>query len=113
MARNADPVCALFPRRMERDVNAGLPSVRAGAPHPDPLPSFWTANARSPLTRRNATNALPPTADIVVIGSGITGCLVAAALAQASHGSLRETRILLLEARDFCSGATGTCCRSL
>ena len=47
--------------------------------------------------------ALPEQTDVVIIGSGITGCSIAKRLLE-SDQSLRVT---VIEARDVCSGATG------
>ncbi|CAE6415870.1 unnamed protein product [Rhizoctonia solani] len=48
---------------------------------------------------------LPERADIVIIGSGITGALIARALLE--HPNASDLKIVILEARDVCSGATG------
>ncbi|KAF8554435.1 FAD dependent oxidoreductase [Imleria badia] len=50
---------------------------------------------------------LPQHADIVVIGSGITGTSVARTLLDRTHAEGKHPVILMLEARDACSGATG------
>ncbi|KAI4525585.1 FAD dependent oxidoreductase [Schizophyllum commune Loenen D] len=46
---------------------------------------------------------LPPSADVVIIGSGITGTSVARALLMSGQ----PLRIVMLDARDACDGATG------
>lgn len=71
-----------------------------GIPVPDPTLSLWTVPP-SPISSVN--DPLPDNADIVIIGSGITGASVAYGLL--SNGS--TARIVMLEARDVCSGATG------
>ncbi|KAI0737285.1 FAD dependent oxidoreductase [Daedaleopsis nitida] len=86
-------------------------------PVPNPTKSFWidTPNA-NPLAKEGSEGPLTHDADICIIGSGITGIsaayhisrLLAAAPPTTSH-SERNTpvKITVLEARDFCSGATG------
>jgi len=80
-------------------------------PHPAPLDSFWTRNFTSPLTKRNSEGAIPEAADVVVIGSGITGTCAATRLVERLLAdratSAEQVAIVVLEARDFCSGATG------
>ncbi|KAK6352279.1 hypothetical protein TWF730_009109 [Orbilia blumenaviensis] len=73
-----------------------------GLPLPNPTKSFWLL-PESPLLARIQSPKLPETADIIVIGSGIT-----------STGFLRELyrlnsdlNVVLLEARGPCTGATG------
>jgi hypothetical protein len=75
--------------------------IPVGLPHERPTLSYWQqlptdiANFRSP----NFLSA----ADVVIIGSGITGASVAWGLLS-GHESLK---IIMLEARGTCSGATG------
>ena len=72
-----------------------------GIPVKHPTLAFWMVPATTiPL---DPPMALPDYAEVVVIGSGITGTSFAyAALAQES-----TLNIVMLEARDVCSGATG------
>lgn len=82
-------------------------------PHPTPLESYWTRHFQSPLTKRNAEGPIPETADIVVIGSGITGTCAATRLVERllaeeeRETSTKQLDVVVLDARDFCSGATG------
>jgi hypothetical protein len=84
-------------------------------------PPYWTVPA-SPIAREGQTTALPvDEVDIVIIGSGITGTAIAKALLQYSkersadveeRGQKRRDkgiRVVMLEARDACSGSTGRC----
>lgn len=66
--------------------------------------SYWLQQVRSdPLLDHRTTEALPEDADTVIIGSGITGTLAAR-----EHLSIwPDKSIAILEAREFCSGATG------
>ncbi|KAL4748649.1 hypothetical protein BDW72DRAFT_205452 [Aspergillus terricola var. indicus] len=56
-----------------------------------------------PLLNHRTTPDLPSSADIVIIGSGITGTLAAKHCKEAWAGR----SVVVLEAREFCSGATG------
>lgn len=78
--------------------------IPVGPPVNNPLPSYWQ-QPKSPLA-----NVIDPDADkpdqvydYTVIGSGISGIMIAYNLIEAHP----EARILLLEAREVCSGATG------
>ena len=74
--------------------------------------SFWLNNCDQSLATKQSSS-LPPTADIVIIGSGITGISVAHSILEDSNACAESSdvpskpRVLLLEARDLCSGATG------
>ncbi|KAI9455035.1 FAD dependent oxidoreductase-domain-containing protein [Russula earlei] len=75
-------------------------------------PSFWMAGAPgvNPLARVGSTGTLTADADICIIGSGITGVSVAYHLSKlfGDNVTLRDPlSVVILEARDFCSGATG------
>ncbi|GAA5941868.1 hypothetical protein JCM1841_004200 [Sporobolomyces salmonicolor] len=78
-------------------------------PNPDPLPSFWTSNFSSPLTHAGENDPLPREVDVVVVGAGLTGVCATEKLVElllADEGSVGRVRIAVLEAREFCSGAT-------
>ncbi|KAI0171608.1 FAD dependent oxidoreductase-domain-containing protein [Pestalotiopsis sp. NC0098] len=72
-----------------------------GVPSQNPTQSYWQhiphrlAETQSPI--------LPKEADIVVIGSGITGASVTKTLLEANP----SLRVVIFEARTLCSGATG------
>ncbi|KAL3466249.1 FAD dependent oxidoreductase [Aspergillus heterothallicus] len=66
--------------------------------------SYWLQGVQGdPLLNHRTTSELPLSADIVVIGSGMTGTLVA----KHSKETWPEKSVVVLEAREFCSGATG------
>jgi hypothetical protein len=65
-----------------------------------PTSSLWQNTPFLHTTQQNLTT----TADIVIIGSGISGASIAYTLLKKCPGS---PRIVLLEAREICSGATG------
>lgn len=73
-----------------------------GLPVDEPTLPFWTvppAELRAP-----AKSALPTHVHILVVGSGITGVSCARTLLKKGPPDLR---VLVLESRDVCSGATG------
>ncbi|KAL4875625.1 FAD dependent oxidoreductase [Aspergillus karnatakaensis] len=66
--------------------------------------SYWLGGVQGdPLLYHRTTPELPSSADIVIIGSGMTGTLVAKYATEAWPGK----SVVVLEAREFCSGATG------
>jgi hypothetical protein len=71
-----------------------------GLPPPNPTRSFW---AVPPAKIADHRSDLPKHTDVVIIGSGITGTSVAKALLNAVDG----LHVVMLEARQICSGATG------
>ncbi|KAG1738549.1 FAD dependent oxidoreductase-domain-containing protein [Suillus lakei] len=87
----------------------------AGLPSANPTRSFWThcSPDASPLASQGSEGLLTSDADICIIGSGITGVGVAYHLAQAAHEIAHASahdeplKVVIVEARDFCSGATG------
>ncbi|KAF8152841.1 FAD dependent oxidoreductase-domain-containing protein [Mycena galopus ATCC 62051] len=80
-------------------------SLDPGLPHPHPSRSYWLEPS-SPLNARPASPPLPEYADIVIIGSGISGAAIARTLLDSSDKE-QPLRVVMLEARDVCSGATG------
>ena len=77
-------------------------NLSPGLPVNDPTLSYWTLPPVNLPARNNA--ALPAYSDVVIIGSGITGVSCARTLLKKGPPGLR---VLVLEARDVCSGATG------
>jgi len=79
-------------------------------PVPNPMPSYWLQQPHPYATLRT-TPSLPTTCDIAIIGSGMAGVLTLYHILQTSHKSYLATgkpmpRVVLLDARDLCSGAT-------
>ncbi|KAH7884298.1 FAD dependent oxidoreductase [Phlebopus sp. FC_14] len=75
-----------------------------GLPLDNPSRSFWMY---PPSSIAQHCSPLPHYADFVVIGSGITGTSVARTLLDRCHAEKIATKLVMLEARDACSGATG------
>jgi glycine/D-amino acid oxidase-like deaminating enzyme len=80
--------------------------IPVGPPVNNPLPSYWQdlefpiANFAKPLA--DVSNPTEPY-DYAIIGSGISGTMIAFNLLKAAP----DARIVMLEAREICSGATG------
>ncbi|KAL1869189.1 hypothetical protein VTK73DRAFT_3325 [Phialemonium thermophilum] len=77
---------------------------QSGLPVPDPTKSYWHREPSKKLLGHRTTVDLPETADIVIIGSGITGSFAAHFL---KNGKAIDAKVLVLEAREACWGATG------
>ncbi|EAU93246.1 hypothetical protein CC1G_11228 [Coprinopsis cinerea okayama7 len=82
-----------------------------GLPVTNPLPSYWM-QPEAPIANRNADPniQLPEYADIVIIGSGITGAAFARTILDQKSGHDLQgnpLKIVMLDARETCSGATG------
>lgn len=71
-------------------------------PLPNPTTSYWQ-DPPDEVANLQTTKELPKYADYVIIGSGISGTAIAYNLIKKKPNS----SILLLEARQACSGATG------
>ena len=68
--------------------------------------SFWRTNLH-PLDSHRSTETLPTSADIVIIGAGYAGASVVHHLLEHESFSKRKPFVVILEAREACSGATG------
>ncbi|KAG9619519.1 FAD dependent oxidoreductase, partial [Aureobasidium melanogenum] len=71
-------------------------------PLPNPTTSYWQ-DPPDEIANLQTTKELPKYADYVIIGSGISGAAIAYNLIKKKPNS----SILMLEARQACSGATG------
>jgi hypothetical protein len=100
-------------------LNAEFSALRArisqspGIPGLNPTISFWEQDPPYPNLVNMQSSVLLTEAEIVIIGSGITGAAVAKTIleewtrGQAGKGVEDGRKIVVLEAREFCSGATG------
>lgn len=82
-----------------------LSSGRANLPNPTSTASFWHAQPSKLLLGHRTTEHLPTKADVVIIGSGITGAFAAHHLSNDARG--KGLDVVMLEAREACWGATG------
>jgi FAD dependent oxidoreductase len=81
------------------------PSGQASLPTANSTKSFWHSDPSKTLLGHRTTAALPTQANIVIIGSGISGSCAAHFLRQDDRG--KGLDIVMLEAREACWGATG------
>lgn len=79
---------------------ASLTEIDPGIPVPSPTVPFWQVPSHA--LANVASEQLASTADVVIIGSGMTGCSVAKSLLEGDS----ILRITVLEARGLCSGAS-------
>jgi len=71
-------------------------------PRPNPTTSYWQ-DPPDEIADLQSTEHLPEYVDYIIVGSGISGASIAYNLLKKKPGS----SILMLEARQACSGATG------
>lgn len=77
---------------------------QSGLPVPNPTKSYWHKEPSAKLLGHRTTAELPEKADVIIVGSGITGAFSAHFL---KHGKASESSVVMLEAREACWGATG------
>ncbi|KAI0490546.1 FAD dependent oxidoreductase [Xylaria cf. heliscus] len=76
-------------------------ATRAELPSANSTHSYWHRDPSKVLLNHHTTPDLPATADVVVIGSGISGTFASRELVAGGRS------VVLLEAREACWGATG------
>lgn len=97
-------------RSLSADYNAFLSRANSppGLPVESPTDPYWLEDPPFPELVDVQSPAFPEEADIVIIGSGITGAAVARTiLHECRRKGESGTRVVVLEARQICSGATG------
>ncbi|PNP59157.1 hypothetical protein THARTR1_01405 [Trichoderma harzianum] len=75
----------------------------AGLPVDEPSKSYWLSEPSEILLGHRTTKDLPQTADVLIVGSGITSAFAAHFL----KGKAPNLNVTMLEAREACWGATG------
>ncbi|CAM1500801.1 Fc.00g099630.m01.CDS01 [Cosmosporella sp. VM-42] len=80
---------------------ATLQEHQSNLPTPESTKSYWHQQPSEKLLGHRSTPDLPATADVVVVGSGITGAFAARELVNGGRS------VVMLEAREACWGATG------
>ena len=93
---------------LNNDYTALLKRTTSGAstPVPNPTDPYWMDSPPFPELDNNA-EPLPTDADVVIIGTGITGSSAAKTLLELSSESDSPEKVVALDARKLCSGATG------
>jgi hypothetical protein len=92
------------------DFNAVLARISSspGLPVPNATEPFWLEDPPFPeLVDVQSPEGLCTRAHVVVIGSGITGASVARTILREGERLGAGVRVVMLEARGVCSGATG------
>jgi hypothetical protein len=79
--------------------------ARASLPTPASSNSFWHSEPNEFLLGHRTTEKLPAEADIVIVGTGITGTSAARFLSE--DGRANGKSIVMLDAREACWCATG------
>lgn len=77
----------------------------SGLPVPNSTSSFWHSEPNEFLLDHHTTPKLPAEADVVIVGSGITGSSAARFLSEDPRCNGRS--MVMPEAREACWGATG------
>lgn len=82
--------------------------IPVSLPRDNPTQSYWQ-DPPDDIADLRTTPHLPGSADVVIVGSGITGAAVAWNLLQDGNGTSSDSpgTVVMLEARQACSGATG------
>ena len=85
-----------------------LPLNMANVPFPVPKStvSFWRSQGLHQLDNYRSPD-WPDTIEIVIIGGGYAGASLAYHILEKSRTSENQPSIVILEAREACSGATG------
>lgn len=78
---------------------------QSSLPTPISTKAFWHSEPSKILLGHRTTPLVPSEADIVIIGSGISGASAAHFLCQDEEG--KKSSVVMLEAREACWGATG------
>lgn len=82
-------------------------STSPGLPVPSPTTPFWTQHPPFPKLCQIQSPVLTSSADVVIIGSGITAAAVAKTILDECAALKVNKKVVILEARELCSGATG------
>jgi hypothetical protein len=98
--------CIFFPFVVEIRPDINMSAQTPPFPVPNGTEPFWRTQLDH-LDSHRTTEALPATADIVVIGAGYAGASTVYHLQEMSKTSPTKPSIVILEAREACSGATG------
>jgi hypothetical protein len=86
-------------------------SIEPSLPRDNPTKSYWQEPPDS-ISNLRSTESLPNEADYVIVGSGISGAMIAWGIL----GRKPEAKVVMIEARGAVSGATGRngmCCDPL
>lgn len=89
-------------------------AIPVSLPHTNPMPSYWHSDTPlspepHPISNLRSTEDLPEYADYVIVGSGISGSMIAWGILERLEqaGELQNKKVLMLESRGAVGGATG------
>ncbi|KAG1857114.1 FAD dependent oxidoreductase-domain-containing protein [Suillus subluteus] len=99
VSRSKQPFPVSRSSSAEKNMGSG---VLDGLPIAEPTTSFWTIPT-TPIAKPRPQENLPSHVDVVIIGSGISGASFARTLLECGDC----LHVVMLEAQDVCSGATG------
>jgi len=83
--------------------------TQADLPSDNPSKSYWHTQPSEKLLGHRTTSDLPDSADVIIVGSGLSGTFAAQALREKRP----ELKVVMLEAREACWGATGRVSRGI
>ena len=92
-------------KRRENMTGTKLLPGQASLPTPNSTNSFWHSQPSKILLGHRTTESLPIEADLVIVGSGLSGTSAAHFLREDEAG--KNLKVVMLEAREACWGATG------
>lgn len=75
-------------------------------PVPNRTEPFWLTERDVELRNARTTSKLPESADVVIIGSGLTGAMMAYQLYREAERQKRKISMVMLEADETCGSAT-------
>lgn len=77
-----------------------------GFPVDNPITSYWLKDSH-PLASYRSSDTVPEQCDIAIIGTGMAGVATAYHILSDPNLGEKKPTVVLLEARQACSGATG------
>lgn len=85
----------------------------ASLPVDNPTKPYWLSPEDNPLLNEGSTGELTKEADVVIVGSGISGVCAAYHLSKLARENGEKMSVVMLEAREFCKLSSSCCLISL
>ena len=83
-----------------------MPTEQLLLPVKGRIDSFWLSQRDAELSNARTTRDLPKSADVVVIGSGLSGAMTSYRILETAKAEGRNISLILLEADETCGSAT-------
>jgi hypothetical protein len=99
------PPCAVYPRRRANNAQHCIHILHTSCLQSNP--SAWITSHPTTISSLRSTILLPKSTETIIIGSGISAVFAARQLLHFKAAFKDQPNVLVLEARDLCSGATG------